>query len=500
MAESTDLRGWLEAGAKAVKHARGRLDAINVFPVADADTGTNMFLTLKEGNRAVSKLGDDASHTDVVAAFVRGTLTGARGNSGIIISQYFQGLLTSIDEHGGLGQIRADGLAQSLAAAAESAYRAVGTPVEGTMLTVARAAASGAADAVVSGAERGDMMVAAVKAARDALALTHEQLPSAHEAGVVDAGAAGLVLQLEELANALGGAAVIADLDQVPWEIDSHAGGSGQPAFALHDSGAYEVMFVTASDDDIRDDLTAKLEAIGDSVAVTGADRLWQAHVHTDAPHQAVEHGMRTRARQIVVRNLTVGHDGDRASTGVVALTTCPGLAAPLADAGAVVLVVPEPERLKRRALRRAVKDASGTAAVVVAGHPSLRAAALALAERKRRPALTVLPAEHEAQVIAAVAAAALMGPGGDVVVAMREAVASTQGGASSKDALDHDVDAMVTRDTEVVTLIVAAGVPEAVTDAVRLSVPGIAPHADVNVYRGGHTAPAVLIGVETPR
>src|SRR5690606_10800305 len=119
-----------------------------------------------------------------------------------------------------------------------------------------------------------------------------------------------------------------------------------------------------------------ELEAIGDSVAVTGVQALWQAHVHTNTPHQAVTYGIAARASQIVVRNVRVSHDGDRASTGIVALTQCPGLAEPLADAGAIVLVVPEPTGLKRRALRRAVKDASGRQAVVVAGHPALKAAA----------------------------------------------------------------------------------------------------------------------------
>jgi dihydroxyacetone kinase-like predicted kinase len=87
-AEPHELRRWLSAGAHAVKRARERLDAINVFPVPDADTGTNMYLTLREGNRAVAKLPTTATHREVVAAFARGALLGARGNSGVIISQY----------------------------------------------------------------------------------------------------------------------------------------------------------------------------------------------------------------------------------------------------------------------------------------------------------------------------------------------------------------------------------------------------------------------------
>ncbi|WP_084038066.1 DAK2 domain-containing protein [Demequina sp. NBRC 110053] len=504
MAESADLRSWLDAGARAVKHARDRLDAINVFPVPDADTGTNLYLTLQEGNRAVAKLATDATHREVVAAFARGALMGARGNSGVIVSQYLTGFLSAIDERGGLSAVDGAAIAQSLDAASDAAYRAVGSPVEGTILTVARAAAKGAADAVDAGAGREATAIAAVVAGRAALALTHDQLPSARAAGVVDAGAAGLVLQLEMLAETLAGASALESLDEVEWEVDARGRVLATDSCDGHvhgdDGGAYEVMFVASSRDDIRDALTSELETIGDSVAVTGAHDLWQAHVHTDEPHLAVERGIASRAHQIVVRNVRLGHDADRAATGIVALTSCPGIAEPLADAGAVVLVVPDPTALKRRSLRRAVKDASSSAAVVVAGHPALRAAAEELARKRRKPALTVLDAQHEAQVIAAVAAAALTTPGQDIAEQMAHAAGATSVGQSTGDALDEDVDRMIDRDTEVVTLILASGIPEAVADAVRLSVHGTAPGADVNVYHGLQDAPGVLIGVERRR
>ncbi|GIG55120.1 DAK2 domain-containing protein [Demequina activiva] len=496
MAETTELRRWLDSGVRAVKQARERLDSINVFPVPDSDTGTNMYLTLQEGNRAVAKLSADATHREVVAAFARGALMGARGNSGVIVSQYLAGFLSAIDERGGLGNVDAQQIAQSLDLAADAAYRAVSSPVEGTILTVARAAAKGASDAVALGSRREATIVAAVISARAALARTHDQLPSAHEAGVVDAGAAGLALQLEMLAETLAGPDALAALDEVEWEITDRG------ALRMHDAahlsgGAYEVMFVTSSEADIRDALTGELETIGDSVAVTGAHDLWQAHVHTDEPHLAVERGIASRARQIVVRNVRVAHELDRATTGIVALTSCPGLAEPLADAGAVVLVVPDPTALKKRSLRRAVKDASGVSAVVVAGHPALRAAAQALERKRRRPSLTVLEAQHEAHVIAAVAAAALVTPGQDVATEMARAVEATAVGQSTPDALDDDVDRMIDRSTEVVSLVLGAGVPDAVADSVRLSVHAAAPLADLNVYRGEQAAPPVIIGVE---
>ncbi|WP_084073689.1 DAK2 domain-containing protein [Demequina sp. NBRC 110052] len=508
MSETTELRRWLTTGADAIKRARAHLDAINVFPVADSDTGTNIYLTLQEGNRAVAKLPDDATHREVVAAFARGALLGARGNSGVIVSQYLSGFLTAIDEHGGLAKAKPQAIAEALEQAAEAAYRAVSSPVEGTILTVARAAAKGARDAVGAKAGREATAVAAVVSARAALARTHEELPSARDAGVVDAGAAGLVLQLEMLAETLAGRDALLALDEVEWEIRDGRTvirAAGASDHGVPGGGAYEVMFVVDLEDvdnattgvDIAA-LRAALEAIGDSVTVSAGHGVAQAHVHTDAPHRGVMIADDVHARQIVVRSLLVGHAGDRAATGIVALTSCPGLAEPLADAGAVVLVVPNPAKLKKRELRRAVKDASGVSAVVVAGNPQLKAVAQAVATRRRSWRMTVIDAAHEAQLISAVAAAALATPGEDLHALMQDAVRRTRTASTSVDALDDDLDRLVDLDSDVVTLILARGVPESIGDSVRASVAAAAPYADVHVYEGEHGEPGILIGVET--
>jgi len=500
VSETVNLRRWLDSAAKAVKGARTKLDAINVFPVQDSDTGTNMYLTLQEGNRAVSKLSAEATHREVVAVFVRGALMGARGNSGVIISQYLGGFLGALDVSGGLDKVNSAGIAQALNNAADASYGAVVEPVEGTILTVARAAATGAAEAVANNADRSSTIVAAVMFARAALARTHEELPSAKAAGVVDAGAAGLVLQLEMLAEIIAGPSALDSLDEVTWQIHEGSRSVGPADLGGHVAGAggaYEVMFVVSHQGDDDSALREELSGVGDSVAITGSQGLWQAHVHSDQPHLAVEVAARYSARQMLVRNIAVSHMGDRASTGVVALTTCPGLAEPLADAGAVVLVVPHPHALKPRALRRAVKDASGRSAVVAAGHPALRAAALTLADKSRKPTLTVLDCAHEAQVVAAVAASAMVTPGEDIAAQMAAAVSATSVATSTGDALDDDVDRLLSRETEVVTLVLAKGINPAIAGAVRLSARALAPLADVNVYQGGQHEPAVLIGVE---
>ncbi|MDN4478351.1 DAK2 domain-containing protein [Demequina sp. SYSU T00039] len=500
MSEAHALRRWLRSGLEAVHSSRGELDAINVFPVADSDTGTNVYLTLQEGSRAIARLPADASHRDVAAAFARGVLMGARGNSGVIVSQYLGALLRVLDDRGGLEEVDSHGIAQALARAAEAAYAAVSTPVEGTILTVARAAARSATDVAAERGTREAVIVAAVEGARAELARTPEKLPSAREAGVVDAGAAALVLQLEMLAETIAGPDALKDFPEVKWELPGRRRRTAQPGHLDHGQehgGAYEVMFVAERAEDLRAQLIARLEEVGDSVTVTAGHGLVHAHVHTDHPHRAVDIAAETHAHQIVVRSIAMSIGNDRAATGVVALTVCPGLAEPLADAGAVVLVVPDPGALGRRDLARAVRDASGAEAIVVAGDAQLLGAARALAARKGRPRLVVIDASHEAHVIAAVAASALATPGEDVVALMRAAVAATTVADSTGDALDDDLDRIVDRDTDVVTLILGRGVEMGVADHARLSLEARAPEAEVVVHAGGQVWPPVLIGVE---
>ncbi len=355
------------------------------------------------------------------------------------------------------------------------------------------------------------MIVAAVTAARAALRATVDELPAARAAGVVDAGAAGLVLQLEMLAETLAGSEALSGLEYVEWELASTGKGVvAVPVSHEHPDagGAYEVMFVGVVPErgahdtkGTNRDLTAALADIGDSVAVTASHGLVHAHVHTNAPDQAVEEGISRSARQILVSAIALGHTRESSDpslgTGMVALTSCPGLAAPLADAGAIVLVVPDPVRLKRRELRRAVREASSYGVVIAAGNQQLRAAAEELAGRKGVGPVVVLPAQHEAHLIAAIAAGATVTPGEPLADVMRDAVLRCDVGSSSPDAIDDDVDRLLSPDVEVVTVVLARGVSDATADSVRLSAAAICPHADVNVYQGGHVTPGVLIGVE---
>src|SRR5438874_1084426 len=205
--DGTRLLAALRASAAWLEGHRAAVDALNVFPVPDGDTGTNMALTL---GAALRQAENAAPHTvgPVAEGAARGALMGARGNSGVILSQLLHGFAHAVrDQH----HIGPAALAAGLAAAAEAARRSVTMPVDGTILTVATAAAPVAAAA----AGRGDDLVAVLDAAleetRAAVARTPEQLPILKQAGVVDAGAQGYLLVLEGAARYLHGLPVAVD-------------------------------------------------------------------------------------------------------------------------------------------------------------------------------------------------------------------------------------------------------------------------------------------------
>ena len=184
-----------------LQHHRDRVNALNVFPVPDGDTGTNMSLTMSGAMEAIDDLPADASASDVAQRLAYGALMGARGNSGVILSQVFRGFANGI---GDASQIDGRDFARALEGARETAYKAVMRPVEGTMLTVVRAAAEAARTASVTEPGITDVLDAALHGARIALERTPEQLDILRQAGVVDAGG-GVVYILKECSKSATG-------------------------------------------------------------------------------------------------------------------------------------------------------------------------------------------------------------------------------------------------------------------------------------------------------
>jgi fatty acid kinase len=271
------------------------INRLNVYPVPDGDTGINMALTLV----SVVEEMDDTSHdmASLCKAIGHGSLMGARGNSGVILSQIMRGLSSSFAEAG--ESVDASEFASALEHAAELAYGAVGRPVEGTILTVVRGAAEGAA--AVSG-DLAEIVVAAHAGAADALERTPDLLPVLKEAGVVDAGGFGLVLLFDALLNVLTGRKLpVPDITIVP---------EATPQVPSHDHGdtdlRYEVMYLLDAPDETIPAFKDVWAGLGDSIVVVGGDGLFNCHIHTDDIGPTIEAAIQIgRPHKIRITDLT---------------------------------------------------------------------------------------------------------------------------------------------------------------------------------------------------
>jgi uncharacterized protein len=254
--------------------ARHRIDDLNVFPVPDGDTGTNMARTAEAVAIALRELGPaDAAAQAAVAT--RAALMGARGNSGIILSQVVRGAVEQLVRE---SELDGDAIARALRAARDAAYAAVSVPVEGTMLTVLHEMARGAAETQTVVRERA--LEAALAAGEGALARTPEQLPRLREAGVVDAGGAGLVELLRGLLAGLRG-------EPAPAPLEAAEATAAVALDALHVEVSryrYCTSFLVEGETIERAALEASLGPFGDSILVVGAAPAFKAHVHTDDP------------------------------------------------------------------------------------------------------------------------------------------------------------------------------------------------------------------------
>jgi uncharacterized protein len=331
------LNGDLEAlqlvvgGALASLEAnRRRLDDLNVYPVPDGDTGTNLTMTVRSLAEAVEHT--SASNRQSLARdAARGALMGARGNSGVILSQIVRGAADVLGETNG-GGIDASAAARALRGASDAAYRAVRKPVEGTMLSVIRELAEEAEARAGDSAGLGALLVDLVRRGEEAVARTPEQLQILRDAGVVDAGGAGLLELVRGVAAAVSGEELPAPVE----DVHDHAG-----IDAIHQELSryrYCTVFLIEGKALDRDALEAQLEQIGDSLLVVGDEQAIKVHVHTDDPGGALSIGvaagtisrveisnMHDQTAEREERLLTVVPDAARATTGVVAVVAGDG-------------------------------------------------------------------------------------------------------------------------------------------------------------------------------
>ncbi|WP_217141767.1 DAK2 domain-containing protein [Streptomyces sp. AC627_RSS907] len=472
------VRTWCGLSLRALGQVREEIDAINVYPVADGDTGTNLYLTLESAVAAVEAVfaahevdagtpgGDGPSLADAVGAMAHGALIGARGNSGTILAQLLRGMAQVLTARGEPAHTDGPALRLALRHAAESARQAVAHPVEGTVLTVASAAADAADSA------EGDCAAvarAAHEGARAALAATPGQLAVLERAGVVDAGGHGLVTVLAALVETFTGrtsapgAAVVPHARVEPGrggragecaEAEDGedragecavAGSGGERAGegAVADGGAhgpaFEVIYLLEADDTAVARLRQRLDTLGDSLVVVGGDGLWNVHVHVDDAGAAVEAGVEA-GRPYRIRITHFGHGDvhstrtgrppqERTQRAVVAVVPGEGLAGLYAEAGATPVLARPGESPASGELVQAVRRAHAREVVLLPNDAELRHTAAAAAEQARAEGIRValIPTRSAVQGIAALA---VHEPGrrfDEDVVAMTSAAGATR-------------------------------------------------------------------------
>lgn len=532
---------WLERNVTGV-------NALNVFPVPDGDTGTNMFLTMQAAYAAAAErdAGDGRTVSDVASRAAHGALMGARGNSGVILSQIFRGMAKALD-----GQMTLDGalLAAAFTEASAMAYKAVMKPVEGTLLTVSRGAAEAAERAAQDGGDVQAVLDGALTGARATLAQTPAMLPLLREAGVVDAGGQGYVVILEGMRLHLAGRNVA--MEAVP----TIAPGETTMAFdvtGLHaQHGADEYGYctnylLTAAPGTPLDFAIIReaMAAMGHSAVIVGDEQYIKAHIHTTDPGALLSYAVRFGAlTQIKIDNMDmqVGHLEGSAPLGapheepashisVVAVAAGEGLSAVLRGLGVAKIVRGgQTMNPSTQELLDAIASAPSDAVIVLPNNGNViltarQAAAMATKQ------VRVVPTMSIPQGIAALSAftftadldtnAAAMTETasgvrtGDVTRAVRNA---TIGGVAVKagdviglldDLLTVSGDDSVTvaldllgrmdaAHAELVTLYSGADVADTIAEALSARIAACYPHLSVEIVTGGQPHYDFIVSVE---
>ena len=552
MLTADDARHWALVTRAALAARRSEIDALNVFPVPDGDTGTNLYLTLDGALDDVAAahaeqgvLGRADLPTEC-AGLRRAVLMSARGNSGVILSQVIGGLCDVVLETGAL-EVDAGLLADCLERGAATARASVAHPREGTILTVADAAATAARTAADAGGGLADVSGAAVDAARAALLRTPEQLEVLARAGVVDAGGAGCVVLLESLHRVVTGAWTDDDAGLLravrvepreEWRAEPDPGPGDGTAAAPDgvDGPAFEVMYLLHTEDAAGvDRLRTRLDGLGDSLLVVGGPQLWNVHVHVDDAGAAVEAGLAAgRPERIRITHLAgqVAAHRDVVPVGVVAGAAGPGVAALLEEAGAVPVPFAPGRRLSAGQLLEAARSTGAPAVVLLPADPDGMLAAEVAAEAGPGEGIHVhvVPARTTVQALAALAVLDPTQPVHATVVAMTGAAVSTRHGAvtvATTEALTWagvcrpgDVlgvvggevavlggdleqtaatvlDRLLSVGGELVTLLVGADADADLAHRVAARLGRERPEVEVTVLDGGQPTYPLLIGVE---
>ncbi len=305
-----ELSAMFTAAAAALERNVDAINALNVFPVPDGDTGTNMYLTMQSGIDDLSAMDGAPTASDAASAVYSGTFMGARGNSGVILSQFIKGFEDGLD---GNVDCTPEDFARACDLARHNAYKSVANPVEGTMLTVITSIAEAAREAVDEGADIQTTLRNASVRARETVAKTTSMLPVLQEAGVVDAGGQGLAVVIEGFRRSVAGEdANTGDYDiQVPEGGLSGSFRVSDEFLSAHEGDAYGycTQFVVEAEGLDVDDIRDRMNDIAESTVVIGDGSLAMVHGHAEDPGQLVSVGVSAGSiSKVKIENMDVQH------------------------------------------------------------------------------------------------------------------------------------------------------------------------------------------------
>ena len=533
------VRRWGDLAVELLDAHRAEVDALNVFPVPDSDTGRNMLLTVHAGVERLSAAcapgGADADDVgNALTALSVGAARGAIGNSGFLLSQVLRGFAQAAES---ASAYNGAAVSRGLDAGARFARAAVVTPVEGTILTVARAAAEGA----LRGGDRplAEIVISAVACADTALQATPDQLAVLAEAGVVDAGGRGLLLVLAALAHAVTGTAAQLTPVRVPRRVRSHRTRGHLASDAVPASGfGFEVQYMLDAPMPAIDRLRGVLASLGDSVAIVGAGAgAWKVHAHVDDVGAAIEAGVEAgRPHSIAVVRLEpaagVEAATDDPQRAIVAVAPGAGLAHLFEAEGVHVVDGSRGSGPSADDVIAAMTTAGARELVLLPNASQVTGVAEAAASwyRERGARVSVVPTRSPVQGLAAIAVHDANRGFDDDVVAMAEAAAATRhaelciartraltaaGICEPGDVLGlidgevveigrgvlavafNVVDRLLGVGAELMTVLVGAEAPARAGELVEAHVRGRAPLTDVSVYSGGQHDHLLIIGIE---
>jgi DAK2 domain fusion protein YloV len=537
--DAAAVRRWAATCVQSLDAHKDAINRINVYPVPDGDTGSNLLATMRAGLDALLRAPAEqrSGAGPAFAVLAKGALAGARGNSGVLLSQVLRGLAEAVREQ---SEVDGAGLALALDRGSELASAALSDPVEGTMLTVLHAAASAAAGCHTD--DLHEVATAAALAAASALSRTPRQLAVLADAGVVDAGGRGVVVVLEALTSVVAdeplglSVAVVAPPERLPESLVT-ARESGSEKYS------YEVMYLLdgTAEPQVRR-LRNVLTGLGDCVSVAGdGDGLWTVHVHCNDIGAAVEVGVESgRPHRITVARFADEPVAESprfgADRAVVVAGRGEGLAELVRGEGAAVFVVAEDsdpyqllDVITATAAAQVTVMPSGVDLTELADEAAIRAVA-------GGQDVVVVPCSSPVQVLAALAVHDVRRKAGDDVVAMAEAAAATRRGevaVATEDAMswvgrvasgdvlgfmDGEVvmiepgpasaetlgrvactvvDRMLAAGGELVTVLVGSGGVDGLAEELEDFLHTERPEADLVVYQGGQTDSVLAIGVE---